>query len=238
MAPWPQIQPELAKKTHSQNHPQNSIFCSVTGSDSCYLGYRQLYCYQMTQSIVIGAQEGVPKSQSCYLTTKWCLNFPNKCSAKITPEKACSALSGDPTAVTSVTNHPSFIRWPKVKFSELKRRFLHHKVAPWPQLRPEKATKTPSQNHPQIACFTLSGDQTAVTSVTNNSIFIKWPQAKLSGRKGGSYITKWLPDHKCCLNRKNKRPAKITPKIGHFALSGDVTAVTSVTNPCIFIKWP
>ena len=64
----------------------------------------------MTHSIVLRAQEGVPTSQSGYLTTKCCLNFSNKRLAKITPKKACSALSGDLTAVTLVTNHPSFIK--------------------------------------------------------------------------------------------------------------------------------
>ena len=37
---------------------------------------------------------------------------------------------------------------------------------------------------------------------------------------------------------KKKRPANITPNIARSALSGDTTDVTSVTDRCIFIKWP
>ena len=75
-----------------------------------------------------------------------------------------------------------------------------------------------------------------VTSVTNHSIFIKCPQVKLSGLKRGSYITKWLPHHKCRLNSPKKCKAKITPKIACFTLSDYPTAVTLVTNHSIFIE--
>ena len=50
MAPQSQIQPELTKTTPSQHDPQNSTFCSATGSDSCYIGNQPLYFHQMTPS--------------------------------------------------------------------------------------------------------------------------------------------------------------------------------------------
>ena len=62
---------------------------------------------------------------------------------------AGSALPGDPIAGESVTNHFIFIRWPLVKILQLKRGFLHHKVAPGPQIWPELAKNKPSQNHLQ-----------------------------------------------------------------------------------------
>ena len=52
----------------------------------------------------------------------------------------------------------------------------------------------------------------------------------LFGLKGGSDITKWLPDHKFGLNWPKKRPTKITFKIVRSALSGNSITVTPVTN--------
>ena len=43
--PWPQIQPALAKTTTSHNCLQNSTFCYVRGSDSCYIDNRPFYYY-------------------------------------------------------------------------------------------------------------------------------------------------------------------------------------------------
>ena len=45
VATRPQIRPELAKKTPSQNHIQNRTFRSLRGSDSCYIGNQPLYCH-------------------------------------------------------------------------------------------------------------------------------------------------------------------------------------------------
>ena len=43
MAPCPQIWPELAKNTPSQNDPQNSTFCSVRGSTERNVIYLPAY---------------------------------------------------------------------------------------------------------------------------------------------------------------------------------------------------
>ena len=51
------------------------------------------------------AQEGVPTPQSGSSITKNAMNWPKQRRAKITLKIARSALSGDPTAVTSVCNH-------------------------------------------------------------------------------------------------------------------------------------
>ena len=60
VAPRPQIQPELAKKTPSQNHSQNSTFRSVRGSNSCYIGNQPLCFHYITLGKVITAQDAVP----------------------------------------------------------------------------------------------------------------------------------------------------------------------------------
>ena len=110
----PQIRPELSKKPPIHNHPENSMFRPVRGSDSCYVHW--------------------------YLI-----------------------------------NHFIFIKWPSVKLSGLKRGFLHHEMAPWPQIRPELTKKHAQPKSPlKIARSSLSGDPTDVRSVTNYSIFIKW----------------------------------------------------------------
>ena len=100
---------------------------------------------------------------------------------------------------------------------------------------PELAKQTPCQNHFQ-ARVALSGDPTAVTSATNNSL--NDLKSIYLGSRGGSYITKLLPDHKYGLTWPKNQPAKTTPKIACSTLSGDPTAVTSVTKHSIFIKWP
>ena len=63
----------------------------------------------MTLSELIRAKEGVPISQSGLSATKEGLNWPKNAKNKIVPEIANSALSGDLTAVTLVTNHFIFI---------------------------------------------------------------------------------------------------------------------------------
>ena len=110
-------------------------------------------------------------------------------------------------------------------------------MAPRPQIRPELAKKRQAKITPsKIAPSTLSGDPTAVTLVTNHYILLNVPKKSYQGSSGGSCITKWFPDHKYRLNWPTKRPAKIILKIARFALSGDPTTVTSVTNHSIFIK--
>ena len=63
----------------------------------------------MTLSKVITAQEGVPTPQSGSPTTNvtW---IDEKHPATITPTIARSALSRDPTDVTSATNHSIFTK--------------------------------------------------------------------------------------------------------------------------------
>ena len=94
---------------------------------------------------------------------------------KIIPKMSCYALSGDLTGVTSVTNHSIFVKWPEVKLLGLKRGFLHHKMPLRPQIWPQIAKNLPSQNHPQNSTFCSVSGQTAVTLVSNRSIFNKWP---------------------------------------------------------------
>ena len=62
----------------------------------------------MTQSEVIRAYDGVTKSQSGSLAHRYGLNWPKTGPAKIIPKIACFALSGDPRALTLVTNHSNF----------------------------------------------------------------------------------------------------------------------------------
>ena len=109
VAQQPQICPELAQKLPEQNHPQNGTFRSARGSDGCYIGYQPLCFHSMTLSKVFRAQEGVPTyTTKCPPSQKNHLDWPKTRPANITPQIAGSALSGDPTAVTSVTNHSSF----------------------------------------------------------------------------------------------------------------------------------
>ena len=125
MAQRPQIWPELAKNTPSLNDPQNSTFHSARGSDSCYIGYQQLYFYWITLSKVIRAQdeEGVLHHKVAPQPQIW-PGVAKTRPATITPKIARQALSRDPTAVTLVSNYFFFTKWPKVKLLELKRRFL------------------------------------------------------------------------------------------------------------------
>ena len=120
-----------------------------------------------------------------------------------------SCMSGDPTTVTSATNHSIFIKWPWVDLLRLKRVFLHHKVAPQPKAAwiCQKTTKIISK----IARSALSRDLTAVTSATNHFIFIKWPYvSKVIRAKRGFSHHKVAP-------RSQIRPelAKITVSQNH-----------------------
>ena len=65
----------------------------------------------MTLSKANMAQEEVPTSQSGYPTTKG-PELAKERLAKINPEIARSALSGDPADVPLVTNNSIFIKWP------------------------------------------------------------------------------------------------------------------------------
>ena len=149
----------------------------------------------------------------------------------MTPKIARSAFPGDPTAVTSVTNHSIFIIWPQVKLLQRKRGFLLHKVLPQPQKWPWLAQNTPSLNHPK--------NSTSCSVRGSNSCYIGYQplyfhQMTLSkvirAQDGGSYITKWFPDHKNDLDWPKTRPATNTPKIAHSALPRDPTAVI-LANP-------
>ena len=53
-----------------------------------------------------------------------------KKTPKITPEIACSVLSGDPTGVASANNHSIFSKESQVKLLGLKRGIIHQKMAP------------------------------------------------------------------------------------------------------------
>ena len=145
--------PELAKNTASQNHPQNSTFCSVRGSDSWCIGHQSLYFHEMTLSKVIRAQEGFPTPQSGSPTTKMTWIGQKHAQPKWTPKTAHSTLPGDTIAVTLVANHSVFVKWPWVKLLELKRGFLHHKVASRPQKWPGLAKNTLSHSDPQNRTF-------------------------------------------------------------------------------------
>ena len=75
----------------------------------------------MTLSNSIRAQEEVPTSQSGSPTTNmsW---IGQKRTQPQSPQKiARSALPGDSIAITPVTNHSIFIKWPYVKLLELKK---------------------------------------------------------------------------------------------------------------------
>ena len=106
----------------------------------------------MALSKVIRVQEGFAEPQSGSPATKR-PEWAEKRLVKSTPKIARSPLSGHRTAVTSVTNHFIFMKWPWVKLIGLKRGFLNHKVTPRPQIRPELEKKTPSRNHLQNSTF-------------------------------------------------------------------------------------
>ena len=106
----------------------------------------------MTLSKVNRTEEVVPTLQSGSSTTNKAWFWPKIRPGKITLKIARSALSGDPTAGSLVTNHSIFNKWPWIKLLELKRGFLHHTQAPRPQIQPELAKK-PRQNHPQNSMF-------------------------------------------------------------------------------------
>ena len=144
----------IGQKTPSQNCSQsNSMFHSVKGPGKCYIIKQTLYFHEITLSKVIRDQERILTSQRGSPITKLAWIGQKKCPAKITPKIAHFALSGDPIAVTSAANNFVFIKWPWVKLSELKRGFLHHKVAPRPRKWPELVKNTPSQNPPQNSTF-------------------------------------------------------------------------------------
>ena len=140
----------------------------------------------MTLSNVIRAQEEVPTSQSDSPTTNMSWIRQNHTQPKCTPKTARSALPGVPIAGASVTNHFIFIKGPWVKLSALRRGFLHHKVAPRPQIWPELAKNTPSQNHPQNCTFR--------SARCSDGCYIgyqqlKWPWVKLSALRRGFLLT-------------------------------------------------
>ena len=85
------------------------------------------------------------------------------------------ALSGEPTAVTSPTNHSISLNDPKVKLFGLRRGFLHHKVPHQTTKNPELAQKT-SKFIQKVSCSALSGDPANVTLATNHSDFSNAPK--------------------------------------------------------------
>ena len=112
-----------------------------------------MYFHLMKLGKLTRAQEGVS-----YITKFPCghkndLNWPKQHTVQNTPKIARFALSGDPPAVTSLTNDSIFNKFPQVKLLELKRGFLHHKVPLRTQKRPELAKTTSSRNHFQNSEF-------------------------------------------------------------------------------------
>ena len=109
---------------------------------------------QATRSATRLATRSAAWSRRVSYNTKWLsnhkyvLNWPKTRPARNTSKIARSALSGDLTAVASVTNHSFFINCPSVELLGLKRRFQNRKVAASPQIWPELTKITPSQNHP------------------------------------------------------------------------------------------
>ena len=169
----------------------------------------------MTPTKVIRAQRGGSYIAKWLPDHKYGLNCPflHPGPAKITPEIAHSALSGDPTAVTLVANHSFLIKFLQIKLSGLKRGFLHHKVVPRPQMRTEFAKKRPAKISPQnrgnptsqsgspttkTACIgqkmsniipkisrsALSGNPTGVTSATTTLFSLNDPKICYRAQKG------------------------------------------------------
>ena len=106
MAPWPEMQVELTKKLLSQHHPQNSLFCSVRGSDSCYIGNQPFYFHWMTLSKGIRAQEGVPTSQSRSLTTNTAWIGQNNALPKSPENSTFRSVRGSDSYY--IGNHPLY----------------------------------------------------------------------------------------------------------------------------------
>ena len=190
----------------------------------------------MTLSKLVRAQEGVPTLQSGLPAKKIGLDWPKKRLAKITPKIAGSALSGDWTAATSATNHSGSIKWPSAKLSGLKTRFLHHKVAPRPQIRPELAKKRTAKITANIARSALSGYPTGITSVTNRSAFIERHYVELSSLKMGLLHHEVTPYPQIWPELAKRSQAKIVPKTARSTLLRDPTALTLLTNHSIFMK--
>ena len=94
----------IDQKTPSHNHIPNSMFCSVRGSDSFYIGNQPLYFHETTPSKLIRDQEGVPTTPKIAPGPQIWPELAKKYPAKITFKTARSALSGYSTAVTLVTN--------------------------------------------------------------------------------------------------------------------------------------
>ena len=176
----------------------------------------------MTLSKGIRAQEGVPTSQTGSPATNTAWIGQNNTQPKSPPKRAHSALPGNPTAVTSVTNHSSCLTWPWINLLELRRGFLHHKVFPRPQIRPEFAKTTLRQNHLQNSTFRSVRGSNGCYMGNQPLYFDEMTLSKpIRAQDGGSYITRWHP-------AELERSAKISPKIARSALSGHTTAVTSV----------
>ena len=132
-----------------------------------------IHIQQMPQCKGIRVQEGVPIAQSDSPINK--MAWIGQKTREIIPQIAHSALSGHPTGVTSANNHSYFNKWPWGKLLGLKKGFLQHTVAPrslkWPELVTRMGKIIPKLVHVPL-CQGM--DPTAVTSVSNFCIFIKW----------------------------------------------------------------
>ena len=93
-----------------ENHPQNVTFHSLRRPNSYCIGNQPLYVQKITLRKVIKDQDGIPRSQSDFPTTKTA-QIGQKTS-KIIPKMSRSALSGDLTGVTLATNHSIFNKRP------------------------------------------------------------------------------------------------------------------------------
>ena len=106
----PRPQNGLNWQKNAKNHPPNITFRSVRGPSSCNTGNQPLCFHQIGLSNVLRAQERTPTSQNSSPATKTA--WVGQKTPKIISKISRSALSGDPIAVTLVTNHSIFIELP------------------------------------------------------------------------------------------------------------------------------
>ena len=128
-----------------------------------------IHIQQMPQCKGIRVQEGVPIAQSDSPINK--MAWIGQKTRKHPPNSTfCSFRASD-----RCYNHSYFNKWPWGKLLGLKKGFLQHTVAPrslkWPELATRMGKIIPKLVHVPL-CQGM--DPTAVTSVSNYSIFIKW----------------------------------------------------------------
>ena len=109
VSPWPQKWPELTKKHPKSSHKDHVPLCE--GIQQVLHRQPTTLFHRMTLGKGIRAQEGIPTSQSGPMNTK--LAWIGHKLPKITQKISRFALWGEPTAVTSVTNHSISLNDPK-----------------------------------------------------------------------------------------------------------------------------